>query len=224
MRRWRVWAAIRSTLAPAAAAAVARARRGAARRLSMRAIPFPRKGLGDSGGAMAGRARPRMLVNSGPGWCHERARRRAGDRVGGRVVAVGDADDLAGGAGVGFGAADVDQQTLGPGLEVGEGEGGQLGAPQRGGVAEQNDRGVAGSPRGGAVDRDYDLPDLGGVQRPGRAARREPEEAAQLAADLSDGLVSDRVGQTAAAVLVADGRAGNLDGAVGQAGGSALVR
>lgn len=76
-----------------------------------------------------------------------------GDGVGGPMPAGGDADDLAAAGGVGLGAADGDQQAGWLGLEVGEGEGGELAAAQRGGVPEQDERGVAGARRGGAVVR-----------------------------------------------------------------------
>ncbi len=50
-------------------------------------------------------------------------------------------------------------------LDVGEVERDELGSPQGGGVAEQDDRGVSDPVRSGAVDAADDLPDLLDRQR-----------------------------------------------------------
>lgn len=55
------------------------------------------------------------------------------DGVGGGVLTVGDADDLAGAVLVGLGAADGDQDPAGLVADVGEVEGGELAAAHRGG-------------------------------------------------------------------------------------------
>ena len=131
------------------------------------------------------------------------------------MLAVGDADDLAAGLGVGLGATQVQQQAVGFGFEVGEGECGELGAAQRASEPKQDDGGVAGPAHGVAVDGGDDLPQVGDAQRPGGSARRGSEEAAQSATYLSDCVVVDRVGQPVAAVLVPDGRARGVDGGQG---------
>ena len=83
------------------------------------------------------------------------------------MLAVGDADDLAGAVLVGLGAADGDQDPAGLVADVGEVEGGELAAAHRGGEPEQDERGVAGSLGAGAVDVVEDLTDLDGRQRAG---------------------------------------------------------
>lgn len=106
------------------------------------------------------------------------------DRVGGGTAPVGNADQGAGCVLVGLGAADVQQQAAGLGFDAGQGEGGELADPQRRGVAEQDQRGVAGTQQAAAVDRGEDLRNLGprsaaGLGAEGRcrrcgAARRGP--------------------------------------------------
>lgn len=134
------------------------------------------------------------------------------DRVGGGVVAVGDADDGAFGVLVGLGRAQMQQQPAGLRLDVIQSERDQLGAAQRGGVAEQNDRGVAGAERGAAVDGAQDLAQVGGGERPGLADRGDAVGAAQAAADLAHGVVVGRVGNAANAVDVPDRRASHGEG------------
>jgi len=70
---------------------------------------------------------------------------------------VGDANDLAAGFRVGLGAAHVQQESGGLGLDLGEGERGELGASQCAGEAEQEECGVADPLRGAAVDGADDL-------------------------------------------------------------------
>jgi len=97
------------------------------------------------------------------------------------------------------------------GLDVGQGEGGELGAAQRAGEAEQDQGGVPGAVRGAAVDGGDDPAQLGHGERAGRAAGCGAENAAQSAGDLADRVVVDRVRQSVAAVPVADRRAGRVD-------------
>jgi hypothetical protein len=54
---------------------------------------------------------------------------------------------------------DVEQESGGLVFDVGEVEGDEFGAADGGGVAEQDDRGVADAVRGGAVDAADDLPE-----------------------------------------------------------------
>jgi hypothetical protein len=71
---------------------------------------------------------------------------------------------------VGLGLPHGQQQAGGLGLDVVLGEGDELGAAQRGGVAEQDDRGVSGSDWGGPVDGGEFWPTSATVS--GRARRR----------------------------------------------------
>ena len=103
----------------------------------------------------------------------------------------------------------MEQQAAGLGFDVGEGERDQFGAAQGRGVAEQDDRGVAGTERGGAVDLVQDLAEVGRGERPGLADRGDAVGAAQAAADLADGVVVGRVGDAADAVHVPDRGAGD---------------
>jgi len=147
----------------------------------------------------------RSAVNSGPG-PSPRMRSQA-------CRAAGDRDDPAVAVGVGLGAADGQQHSPGLEVEVGEVEGDELGGAQRGGEADQDERGVADPQRCGAIDRAKDLDDVGSREGPGLTGGRDPEHAAQAAAYGADDLVVDGVGQVVGAVGVADGGAGDLDGA-----------
>lgn len=128
-----------------------------------------------------------------------------------------DADDLAAGFLVGLGAAQMEQQTARFGLEVSQGERGELGAAQGAGEADQDQRGVADTADGGAVDGGDDLAQVGHTERAGRAAWGAADNPAQPAPDLADRVVVDRVRDAMGAVLVPDGRAGRVDGGKGEA-------
>lgn len=158
----------------------------------------------------------RFAADGGPGG-------EGGDGVGEGVLSVGDSDELAAAFGVGLGSADVQEQPGRLGLDVGEGEGGELGASQCGGEAEQDDRGVACSLGGAAVDGCEDLADLGGAEWSGQPCWCGAEGAAQPAADLADPFGEDRVVVSIAAVGVGERGAGGVDpggrGAVGGAVG-----
>ena len=165
--------------------------RPAARRgRSIRATASPESGSrGD---------RPAQIrVNSGPGWraAEGEPGGEGGDRVGGGVLAVGDGDDLAVASWSVLDWRTVSSSPAGLVLDVGEGEGDELGAAHGRGVAEQDDRGVADADRGGAVDGVDDLADLGDAQRAGLAAGCGAVDAAQAAADLADRLRGRRVGR-----------------------------
>ena len=157
----------------------------------------------------------RRLVNSRPGLGASVAEPgvECGDRVGGGVLAVDDGDDLAVGVLVGLGPADGEQDAAGLELDVGQREGGQLGAAHRRGEAEQDERGVAGAQGGAAVDVLDDLADVVGAERSGLAAGCGADDAAQAAADLANAFGEDRVGESVGGVLVGDGAAGEVDAA-----------
>ncbi len=152
--------------------------------------------------------------------------RQGGDRVSLRVVAAGDGDGLPVSFLVGFRPANRDQQAVGLLLHVEQGKHGQFGAAQRGGVAEQDDRGVPDPERSGAVDPVEDLADVGGGQRSGQPAGCCAVGAAQPEADLADGLGGHRIGRLVHPVDVPDCSAGPvqtgdrdpLGGAFGQVG------
>jgi hypothetical protein len=78
---------------------------------------------GDPPGAHAGEQRP------GGSAANRYPSREGSDGVGGGVLAVGHADSLAGCFLVGLGPTDGDDQSAGLGVDVGESEGGELGAP-----------------------------------------------------------------------------------------------
>jgi hypothetical protein len=97
-----------------------------------------------------------------------------------------------------------------------------FGAAHGGGVAEQDDRGVAGADRGAAVDGVDDLADLGDGERASQPLGCGAVGAAQAEADLADEFVLGWVGQSVLAVHVADGGAGHVEGGDGGAGGGAF--
>jgi len=101
-----------------------------------------------------------MLVNSGPGAVPRTASQDTTAATG-SVSAVGDADDLPAAVGVGLGPAHGQQQSGRLGRDVGDGEASQFGAPHCRGEAEEDQRGVAGTVRGAAVDAGDDPADLG---------------------------------------------------------------
>jgi hypothetical protein len=78
---------------------------------------------GDPPGAHAGEQRP------GGSAANRYPSREGSDGVGGGVLAVGHADSVAGCFLVGLGPTDGDDQSAGLGVDVGESEGGELGAP-----------------------------------------------------------------------------------------------
>lgn len=101
------------------------------------------------------------------------------------VLAVDHGHDLTVGVLVGLGPTNGEQDAAGLELDVGQRERGQLGAPHRGGEAEQDDRGIAGTQGGRAVDVLDDLADLPGAQRSGLAAGSGADDPAQTSADLA---------------------------------------
>jgi hypothetical protein len=117
---------------------------------------------------------------------------------------VGDTDNLAMSFGVGLGASYVQEHAGRLGLDVGKSQGGQLGAAQRRGEADQDERGVARTFRGGAVDRRHDPAKLVQSERPCLALWGGTQSAAQASPYLTDGLADDRVVESAAAVDVGD--------------------
>lgn len=129
-----------------------------------------------------------------------------------RVLAVGDADLLSASLLVGLGPAQVQQQTTGLRLEVGQSEGGELGSAQGSGEAEQKDHGVPDTALGGAVDDGDDLAHVGDAAWSSRAAWCATDDPAQPAADLPDRVLVDGATDAVGAVLVPDGRAGRIDG------------
>lgn len=130
---------------------------------------------------------------------------------------MGDGDLLAMSFLVHLRLPDVEQESGGLVFDVGEVERDQLSPPHGGGVAEQDDRGVADAVRGGAVDAADDLADLLDRQWPGEASRCGAVGSAQAAADLADGLGGDRVDGPVGAVDVPDDGAGHVEGAGGAA-------
>ncbi|HEX5533736.1 MAG TPA: hypothetical protein VFX33_08355 [Actinomycetales bacterium] len=101
------------------------------------------------------------------------------------MLAVDHGHDLTVGVLVGLGPTNGEQDAAGLELDVGQRERGQLGAPHRGGEAEQDDRGIAGTQGGRAVDVLDDLADLPGAQRSGLAAGSGADDPAQTSADLA---------------------------------------
>ena len=95
-------------------------------------------------------------------------------------------------------------------LDVGEGEGDELGAAHGGGVADEDDRGVADPDRGGAVDAADDLADLVEVEWSSEASGCCAVGASQAPADLADGFGGDRVNRSGGAVNVPDHGAGHV--------------
>ena len=135
-----------------------------------------------------------------------------GDGVGLSMLAVGDADELAAGFGVGLGLADADEQAFGFGFDVGEFETGELGATQGRGEADQDERGIACSSGAGAIDRGDHAAFLLGAQWSGLLPGCGAEGTADAAADSPDSWVGDRVGVAFGLVLGGDRGAGALDG------------
>jgi len=127
---------------------------------------------------------------------------------------------------VGLGPVDREQTTGGPVLDVGEVQSDQLGDPQGGGEAEQEDRGVAGALGGGTVDRGKDLAEVGDVEGSGLAAGCGADDAPQSTADLADCLARSGVLESADAVAIRDradsevqgGDRGSVARAVGEIG------
>jgi hypothetical protein len=81
-----------------------------------------------------------------------------------------------------------------------------------GGVAEQDDRGVADPDRGAAVNPGDDLSDLVDAERASQAAWCRSVGAHEPAAHLPDSLGGDRVLDAGHAVDVSDGGAGHVEG------------
>jgi hypothetical protein len=102
-------------------------------------------------------------------------------------LAVGDADDRAVAFGVGLGAADVEHEPGGLGLDGAERERDELGAAEGRGVPDEDHRGVADADRGGAVDAVDDLADLLDRQRSGQPSGHRAVGASQPAPHLADG-------------------------------------
>jgi hypothetical protein len=218
MRRCPVWAAIRSTPTPAMAALVTCPARSecpliralgrpaaSARVLRIRTTVPPVIGARAAAAAQAGEQRAGRGAADGEPGCD------GADGIGVGVLAVGEADDLATPVWVGLGPAHTQQQPGSLGLEVGEGESRQLGAPHGGGEAEQDERGIPGPARRASVDAPHDSTDVGDDQRPGLPARRHPEPPAQPSTDLPHRVVQHRVGCLVPAVFMRDGGAGHLD-------------
>jgi hypothetical protein len=159
-------------------------------------------------------------AESGPGG-------EGGDGVGAGVAAVRDGDLLAVLLLVGLGLPDRDEDAGRLVVDVSEGEGGELGAAHRGGVAEQDDRGVADPDRLGGVDGVDDPADLGGGERVGQAPWCGAVAAAQPEADLADKGGLGGVREAVLEVDVADrgadhvqaGHRGPVGGPLDQVGG-----
>jgi hypothetical protein len=98
-------------------------------------------------------------------------------------------------------------------LDVGEGEGGQLGAAHRRGEAEQDQCGVPSAEGCAAVDVLDDLADLAGPERPRLAAGCGSDDPTQPAPYLADTFGEHRVVESATPMLVGDGAAGEVDAA-----------
>lgn len=81
-------------------------------------------------------------------------------------------DDLTSALLIGLGVPDRDQDAARLRLDAVEEEGGELASAHRGGVAEQDDRGVAGTYGYGPINRGDDLADLGNGEWPRKAAGR----------------------------------------------------
>ncbi|NYI80946.1 hypothetical protein BJ988_005594 [Nocardioides panzhihuensis] len=96
-------------------------------------------------------------------------------------------------------------------FEVGEGEVRKLGAAQRAGETEQDDRGVATPSDSAAVDRGQQPADLLGPDRMSGSAWRGTEDPVKSTAYLPNRLGLGRVVQAAAAVPVANRGAGQVD-------------
>lgn len=81
-----------------------------------------------------------------------------------------DSDDLTDSVLVSLGSADDEHDATGLELDIIQRQGGQLGAAHRRGVAEQDQRGVAGTQSAASVDVLDDLADVVGAEGTGLAA------------------------------------------------------
>ncbi len=106
----------------------------------------------------------------------------------------------------------MQQEAAGLGLDVGEGERGQLRASQGAGEADQDQGGVAHPLRRGAVDRADELSQIAEAERVRRTAWCASHDPAQPSADLANRFMTDGVLHGVVAMLVPNRRAGPIDG------------
>jgi hypothetical protein len=101
------------------------------------------------------------------------------DRVGERVLAPGDSDQLAARLLIGLRPANREQDAGRPAKEVFDVERRDLTGPHRRGVADEKDRAVSFADGRGAIDLGDDLPELGQSERVGLTAWRDAHDHAQ---------------------------------------------
>jgi hypothetical protein len=124
------------------------------------------------------------------------------DRAGGRVGAVDDLDLAAPGFLVGLGPAEADEEALGDLVDIGDGDGGQLGAAHSAGEPDEQDRPVTTSGQGVAEVGDGSC-DIRGGDRPFLSGSNA-ESPADPAHRLADQRIGARVGMPGELVDLAD--------------------